>query len=60
MNAFRNLFRITKAGQLAALVTAGTRDEAASKYREADAGEGDITVEQVTHGYPTDICAIFA
>lgn len=61
MNAFRNLYRIrNQANKHVAFVTAESSAAAISKYYGNGGNESEATAEQMSHGYPNDVCSIDA
>lgn len=60
MNAFRNLYKLTTfEGSLAAHITAASHEIAVEKYQAAGGDTDVVVTEQLTRGYPDDICAIY-
>lgn len=59
MNAFRNLYRIrNEKHEHVAFVTAGDANAAAFKYYENGGNAHNAIAEQMSHGYPHDVCDI--
>lgn len=60
MNAFRNLYKLTTfEGSLAAHITAASHEIAVEKYQAAGGATDVVTTEQLSRGYPDDICAVY-
>lgn len=61
MNGFRNLYKVADyQGALLAHVTAASHEKAVEAYRAAAGGTDVVTTEQLSHGYPEDVCTIYS
>lgn len=61
LNAFRNLYRVKSAnGRVVAFVTSHDHTNAEERYLLNGGAEHDITIEQISNGYPSDECSIYA
>lgn len=60
MNAFRNLYKLTTyEGSLAAHITAASHEKAIEKYQAAGGVTDVVITEQLSRGYPDDLCAVY-
>lgn len=56
----RNLYRVLSGPKIVAFVSSYNADRVAERYR-ANGGKAEVTnVEQMTFGYPADVCNVFA
>lgn len=62
MNAFRNLYRVKSAAEdkLVALITSASYLGVLELYEIQGGSCKHVLVEQISHGYPNDVCNIFA
>lgn len=61
MNCNRNLYRLSDdLGKVLAVLTAPNRMKAVERYREKCGKLDDVVqVEQLTFGYPEDVCEVY-
>lgn len=59
MNGFRNLYRILGNQRVVAFITAARASDAVKVYREKCGRCSEVTAEQMTFGYPEDVCKIY-
>jgi hypothetical protein len=60
LNAFRNLYKIWSNAKVVAFVTAGSEKSALAAYRAAGGKAAVDTIEQLSWGYPEDVCKLTA
>lgn len=61
LTASRNLYKVidTTSKEVVGFVTASTNKEAIEKYRIAGGAAGYLASQQVSHGYPNELCTIY-
>jgi len=59
MNAFRNLYRIIGNQRVVAFITATRASEAIKVYNEMCGRCAEVAAEQMSFGYPEDVCRIY-